>query len=51
MTTLVTEEALIGRLQAGKLVESADQMSEKFLAGMKRILTVSADTELVSAPA
>jgi ring-1,2-phenylacetyl-CoA epoxidase subunit PaaA len=51
MTTLISEEALIGRLQEGKLVESADQMSEKYKAGMKRILTVSADTELVSAPA
>ncbi len=49
--SLVTEEALIQRIKQGHLVESGDQMSEKYLAGMKRILTVSADTELVSAPA
>jgi ring-1,2-phenylacetyl-CoA epoxidase subunit PaaA len=49
--SLVTEQALIERLKSGQLVESGDQMSEKYLAGMKRILTVSADTELVSAPA
>jgi ring-1,2-phenylacetyl-CoA epoxidase subunit PaaA len=49
--TLVTESQVIERLEAGKLVESRDHMSEKYLAGIKRILTVSADTELVSAPA
>jgi ring-1,2-phenylacetyl-CoA epoxidase subunit PaaA len=47
----VSEGQMIERLRAGKLVESADQMSEKYRDGMKRILTVSADTELVSAPA
>lgn len=49
--TPVTEEAVIERIRGGNLIESGDQMSEKYLAGMKRILTVSADTELVSAPA
>jgi ring-1,2-phenylacetyl-CoA epoxidase subunit PaaA len=49
--TTVTEEAMVARLREGKLVEASDQMSEKYREGMKRILTVSADTELVSAPA
>lgn len=48
---IVTEEQMVARLREGKLVEAADQMSEKYREGMKRILTVSADTELVSAPA
>ncbi len=49
--SLVTEKQLLERLSAGKLVETIDQMSPKYLEGMKRILTVSADTELISAPA
>jgi ring-1,2-phenylacetyl-CoA epoxidase subunit PaaA len=49
--TLVSEEQVVERLRGGKLVESKDHMSEKYLSGMLRILTVSADTELVSAPA
>jgi ring-1,2-phenylacetyl-CoA epoxidase subunit PaaA len=51
MTTLVSEEQVVERLRSGKMVESRDQMSEKYLQGMLRILTVSADTELASAPA
>jgi len=47
----VTEQDLLDRLQQGKLVERADQMSPRYIEGMKRILTVSADTELISAPA
>ena len=47
----VTEQQLVSRLKEGKLVESVEQMSPVYLAGMKRILTVSADTELISAPA
>jgi ring-1,2-phenylacetyl-CoA epoxidase subunit PaaA len=39
------------RLDAGDLLETPDQMSEEYIAGLKRILTVSADTELISAPA
>jgi ring-1,2-phenylacetyl-CoA epoxidase subunit PaaA len=47
----VTEEQVIERLKSGKMVESGDHMSEKYIQGIHRILTVSADTELVSAPA
>ncbi|MBI1881995.1 MAG: phenylacetate-CoA oxygenase subunit PaaI [Chloroflexi bacterium] len=46
-----SEEALKTRLEAGELVETPDQMSEEYVMGLKRILTVSADTELISAPA
>lgn len=49
--TAVSEEQLLQRLGEGRLVESADQMSSVYFQGMKRILTVSADTELISAPA
>jgi ring-1,2-phenylacetyl-CoA epoxidase subunit PaaA len=45
-----TEEQVQGHLAAGKLVEGLQHMSPKYLEGMRRILTVSADTELVSAP-
>ena len=47
----VTEQALLDRLHEGKLIETVDQMSPRYIEGMKRILTVSADTELISAPA
>lgn len=47
----VTEQKLLERLQEGKLVERVEQMSPRYIEGMKRILTVSADTELISAPA
>ena len=47
----VTEEDVINRLKQGKLVETREQMSPRYLDGIKRILTVSADTELISAPA
>ncbi len=46
-----SEENLKARLEAGELVETPDQMSEEYIMGLKRILTVSADTELISAPA
>lgn len=49
--TTVSESQLLERLHGGKLVESLEQMSPRYLEGMKRILTVSADTELISAPA
>lgn len=49
--TSATEDALIARLAEGRLVESVDQMSPIYREGIKRILTVSADTELISAPA
>lgn len=48
---LISEEQLQQRLAEGKLVETLEQMSPKYLEGIKRILTVSADTELISAPA
>src|SRR5438876_2016901 len=50
-TALQSEEALLSRIRKHQLVESIDQMSPIYLEGMKRILTVSADTELISAPA
>ena len=46
-----TEDAVLTRLAEGRLIESVDQMSPIYLEGIKRILTVSADTELISAPA
>jgi ring-1,2-phenylacetyl-CoA epoxidase subunit PaaA len=45
-----SEADLKARLEAGELVETPDQMSEEYVMGLKRILTVSADTELISAP-
>jgi ring-1,2-phenylacetyl-CoA epoxidase subunit PaaA len=48
---LQTEEATRKHLASGKLVEGLEHMSPTYLDGMRRILTVSADTELVSAPA
>jgi ring-1,2-phenylacetyl-CoA epoxidase subunit PaaA len=51
VVALQSEEALLARLRKQLLVESIEQMSPKYLEGMKRILTVSADTELISAPA
>jgi ring-1,2-phenylacetyl-CoA epoxidase subunit PaaA len=42
---------VLARIRDGKLIESVDQMSPSYLEGMIRILTVSADTELISAPA
>src|SRR6266853_1402622 len=50
-TALQSEEALLARIRKQQLVESIDQMSPVYLEGMKRILTVSADIELISAPA
>lgn len=46
-----SEAELKARLDSGALLETPDQMSPEYLAGLKRILTVSADTELISAPA
>jgi ring-1,2-phenylacetyl-CoA epoxidase subunit PaaA len=47
----LSEEQVQAHLSAGKLVEGLQHMSPRYLEGMRRILTVSADTELVSAPA
>ena len=46
----MSEEQVQEHLAAGKLVEGLQHMSPKYLEGMRRILTVSADTEFVSAP-
>ncbi len=50
-TALQSEEALLNRIKKQQLIESLEHMSPIYLEGMKRILTVSADTELISAPA
>jgi ring-1,2-phenylacetyl-CoA epoxidase subunit PaaA len=46
-----TEEEVREHLRSGKLVEGPQHMSPQYLQGIRRILTVSADTEFVSAPA
>jgi ring-1,2-phenylacetyl-CoA epoxidase subunit PaaA len=46
-----TEDEVREHLAAGKLVEGLQHMSPDYLRGIRRILTVSGDTELVSAPA
>jgi ring-1,2-phenylacetyl-CoA epoxidase subunit PaaA len=46
-----TEDEVRRHLASGKLVEGLQHMSPEYLKGIRRILTVSADTELVSAPA
>jgi ring-1,2-phenylacetyl-CoA epoxidase subunit PaaA len=46
-----TEDEVRDRLAEGKLIEGLQHMSPEYLKGIRRILTVSADTELVSAPA
>jgi ring-1,2-phenylacetyl-CoA epoxidase subunit PaaA len=46
-----TEDEVRERLASGKLVEGPQHMSPEYLRGIRRILTVSADTELISAPA
>jgi ring-1,2-phenylacetyl-CoA epoxidase subunit PaaA len=51
VSALQSEEALLGRIRKQQLVESKEHMSPVYLEGIKRILTVSADTELISAPA
>jgi ring-1,2-phenylacetyl-CoA epoxidase subunit PaaA len=48
---LNTEATTLQRIKSGKLVEGLEHMSPTYLEGIKRILTVSADTELISAPA
>ena len=50
-SVLQSEAAVVQRIRKQQLVESIDQMSPVYLEGIKRILTVSADTELISAPA
>jgi ring-1,2-phenylacetyl-CoA epoxidase subunit PaaA len=50
-TALATDAEVLERIHEGKLIEGVDQMSPAYVEGMIRILTVSADTELISAPA
>ena len=47
----LTDDAVLDRIRSKKLIENVDHMSPTYLEGIKRILTVSADTELISAPA
>lgn len=50
-TAQASDSDVLARIQDGKLIETLDHMSPAYLEGMIRILTVSADTELISAPA
>jgi ring-1,2-phenylacetyl-CoA epoxidase subunit PaaA len=50
-TAPLTDEQVLERIRNGKLIEGVEHMSPTYLEGIKRILTVSADTELISAPA
>jgi ring-1,2-phenylacetyl-CoA epoxidase subunit PaaA len=45
-----SEDEVREHLKSGKLVEGLQHMSPQYLHGIRRILTVSADTEFVSAP-
>ncbi|BCP67632.1 Phenylacetic acid catabolic protein [Thermus thermophilus] len=47
----LTEEALLERIRSGRLIEGPEYATERYLEGLKRTLIVSADTELISAPA
>jgi ring-1,2-phenylacetyl-CoA epoxidase subunit PaaA len=46
---VLTEEELVQRIADGQLVESVEHMSAGYLAELKRILLISADTELLGA--
>ena len=46
-----SEDEVREHLASGKLVEGLAHMSPQYLSGIRRMLTVSADTELISAPA
>src|SRR3954451_11392926 len=46
-----TEDEVREHLAAGRLVEGLRHMSPEYLKGMRGILTVSAGTEIASAPA
>jgi ring-1,2-phenylacetyl-CoA epoxidase subunit PaaA len=50
-TAPASDAQVLTRIREGKLIETVEQMSPAYLEGMIRILTVSADTELISAPA
>lgn len=47
----VSQEAVLERIRAGKLIEGPEHASGEYLEALKRTLIVSADTELISAPA
>ena len=49
--TVTTDEILRARIQEGRLIEHPEQATEAYLKGLIRTLIVSADTELISAPA
>ncbi|HEV2461008.1 MAG TPA: Phenylacetic acid catabolic protein [Ktedonobacterales bacterium] len=51
MNPPLTDAQVLERIREHRLIESVETMSPAYLEGIKRILTVSADTELVSAPA
>ncbi len=51
MTAPLSDAAVLERIKNQQLVEAVEHMSPSYLEGMTRILTVSADTELISAPA
>ena len=47
----MTEDELLERIRAGKLIEGPEYATERYIEGLKRTLVVSGDTELISAPA
>src|SRR5258708_37768729 len=51
MQAPLTDAQVRDRITEHKLIEHVGHMSPTYLEGIKRILTVSADTELISAPA
>jgi ring-1,2-phenylacetyl-CoA epoxidase subunit PaaA len=51
MQAPLTDAQVRERITEHKLIEHVGHMSPTYLEGIKRILTVSADTELISAPA
>ena len=51
MAVALSDTAVLERISEHKLIEGVEHMSPTYLEGLKRILTVSADTELISAPA
>ncbi len=48
---MISDQAVRQHIQAGGLIESEDEMSPEYKQELMRIMTVSGDTELVSAPA
>ena len=47
----MTEEELLERIKSGKLIEGPEYATDKYIAGLRRTLIVSGETELISAPA